>query len=76
MWSYLEPLPKAASLSGLIGIPDDDPAVQLLINAVARSTSTTGLRKRLSEPAAQAGHDILERHRVVDGLISEYQRAA
>ena len=27
-----EPLPEAASLAGLIGIPDDDPAVQLLIN--------------------------------------------
>jgi hypothetical protein len=32
VWSYPEPLPEAASLAGLIGIPDDDPAVQLLIN--------------------------------------------
>jgi uncharacterized protein (DUF427 family) len=31
VWSYLEPLPEVASLAGLIGIPDDDPAVQLLI---------------------------------------------
>jgi len=32
VWSYLEPLPEAASLAGLIGITDDDPAVQLLID--------------------------------------------
>lgn len=32
VWSYAEPLPEAASLAGLIGIPGDDPAVQLLIN--------------------------------------------
>jgi uncharacterized protein (DUF427 family) len=25
VWSYPEPLPEAASLAGLIGIPDDDP---------------------------------------------------
>jgi hypothetical protein len=32
VWSYPEPLPEAAGLAGLIGTPDDDPAVQLLIN--------------------------------------------
>ena len=32
MPSYPEPLPETASLAGLIGIPDDDPAVQLLID--------------------------------------------
>jgi uncharacterized protein (DUF427 family) len=32
VWSYPEPLPEAASLAGLIGIPDGDPAVQLLIS--------------------------------------------
>lgn len=37
VWSYPEPLPEAASLAGLIGIRDDDPAVQLQIsNAPAR----------------------------------------
>ena len=39
-WSYLQPLSEAGSLAGLIGIPDDDPAVQLLINdSPARHTN-------------------------------------
>ena len=40
VWSYLQPLSEAGSLAGLIGIPDDDPAVQLLINdSPARHTN-------------------------------------
>ena len=40
VWSYLQPLAEAASLAGLVGIPDDDPAVQLLIDdSPARHTN-------------------------------------
>ena len=40
VWSYLQPLSEAACLAGLIGIPDDDPAVHLLINdSPARHTN-------------------------------------
>ena len=40
VWSYLQPLSEVACLAGLIGIPDDDPAVRLRINdSPARHTN-------------------------------------
>lgn len=42
VWSYPEPLPEAASLAGLTGIPDDDPAVQLLINDASAHHKNAG----------------------------------
>jgi uncharacterized protein (DUF427 family) len=44
VWSYPEPMPEAATLSGLIGIASEDPAVELLVSSAPTQSKPTASR--------------------------------